>query len=68
MSADDGYVVAAQYTAIDQFAKTTLGSTLNSPFMTLSFMGLLVIPSLKMSDLGLFDGGSFRFTDVVVSS
>ncbi len=66
MSAEDGYVVAAQYTAIDQFAKTTLGSTLNSPFMTLSFMGLLVIPALKMSDLGLFDGGSFRFTEVVV--
>ncbi len=66
MSAEDGYVVAAQYTAIDQFAKTTLGSTLNSPFMTLSFMGLLVIPSLKMSDLGLFDGSSFQFVDVVV--
>jgi adenine deaminase len=66
MSAEDGYVVAAQYTAIDQFAKTTLGSTLNSPFMTLSFMGLLVIPALKMSDLGLFDGGSFQFTEVVV--
>jgi adenine deaminase len=66
MSAQDGYEVAAQYTAIDRFAKTELGSSLNSPFMTLSFMGLLVIPALKMSDLGLFDGGTFQFTNVVV--
>jgi adenine deaminase len=65
MSDEDGYEVAAQYTAIDCFAKE-LGSTLNSPFMTLSFMGLLVIPALKMSDLGLFDGSTFQFTDVVV--
>lgn len=38
-----------------------MGSTLNSPFMTISFMALLVIPSLKMSDLGLFDGDKFEF-------
>jgi adenine deaminase len=37
------------------------GSTLGSPFMTLSFMALLVIPSLKLSDLGLFDGQTFTF-------
>jgi adenine deaminase len=37
------------------------GSTLASPFMTLSFMALLVIPHLKLSDKGLFDGDSFRF-------
>ena len=63
MSPDDGYEVAAAYTAIDQFAKS-LGSTLNSPFMTLSFMGLLVIPHLKLSDKGLFDGNSFQFATV----
>ncbi len=60
MSAADGYEVASAYTAIDQLAKS-LGSALQSPFMTLSFMALLVIPHLKLSDKGLFDGDSFRF-------
>jgi adenine deaminase len=59
MSADDGYAVARSYTAIDEMAKS-LGSTLSAPFMTLSFMALLVIPHLKLSDLGLFDGDEFR--------
>lgn len=61
MSDKDGYEIANQYTALDSFVKQTLNSTLASPFMTLSFMGLLVIPSLKMSDLGLFDGSTFQF-------
>lgn len=61
MSADDGYKVAEAYTAIDTMTKEELGSTLASPFMTLSFMALLVIPHLKLSDLGLFDGDSFKF-------
>lgn len=61
MSNLDGYTVAAQYSALDKAAKD-LGSTLASPFMTLSFMALLVIPHLKLSDLGLFDGDSFQFT------
>lgn len=60
MSADDGYEVARAYSAIDAFSKE-MGSTLNSPFMTLSFMALLVIPSLKLSDKGLFDGDKFEF-------
>ncbi len=59
MSTDDGYKVAEAYSAIDAAAKQ-LGSTLSAPFMTLSFMGLLVIPNLKLSDMGLFDGDSFR--------
>ena len=59
MSGDDGYSVAAAYTRMDQLAKQA-GSTLQAPFMTLSFMALLVIPSLKISDLGLFDGNLFR--------
>ncbi len=59
MSNEDGYKVAAQYTAIDQAAKA-LGSSLSAPFMTLSFMALLVIPHLKLSDLGLFDGDAFK--------
>ena len=61
MSNEDGYKVAADYTAIDKMTKEDLGSTLTSPFMTLSFMALLVIPHLKLSDKGLFDGDSFTF-------
>ena len=60
MSADDGYKVAEAYTAIDAMAKS-LGSSLGAPFMTLSFMALLVIPHLKLSDKGLFDGDRFEF-------
>lgn len=59
MSHEEGYKVAESYTAIDQFVKKTLGSTLTAPFMTLSFMALLVIPHLKLSDKGLFDGDQF---------
>lgn len=60
MSTEDGYEVAKKYSDIDSAAKS-LGSTLSSPFMTLSFMALLVIPHLKLSDKGLFDGDSFSF-------
>lgn len=63
MSPEDGYEVAATYTRIDRLAKD-MGSTLNSPFMTLSFMALLVIPDLKLSDKGLFDGKKFKFKAV----
>lgn len=60
MSNEDGYAVAQSYTDIDYLAKE-LGSELSAPFMTLSFMALLVIPHLKLSDKGLFDGDSFKF-------
>lgn len=60
MSGDDGVKVGQAYAQIDAFAKA-IGSTLQAPFMTLSFMGLLVIPSLKLSDKGLFDGDKFEF-------
>ncbi len=60
MSNEDGYQVAKAYTEIDLLSKE-MGSLLGSPFMTLSFMALLVIPHLKLSDLGLFDGDSFSF-------
>jgi len=63
MSDVDGYEVANAYTRIDRMAKE-MGSKLNSPFMTLSFMALLVIPDLKLSDKGLFNGQKFEFTDV----
>ena len=59
MSVEDPYEVAAAYTEIDLMAKS-LGSKLGSPFMTLSFMALLVIPHLKLSDKGLFDGTAFK--------
>lgn len=59
MSKDDPYMVAEAYSTIDAMAKS-LGSKLDSPFMTLSFMALLVIPHLKLSDKGLFDGDRFK--------
>lgn len=62
MSNEDGYKVAEQYSMLDRASKEA-GSMLGSPFMTLSFMALLVIPHLKLSDLGLFDGDSFGFVE-----
>eukprot|EP01098_Paradermamoeba_levis_P012908 TRINITY_DN5757_c0_g1_i1.p1 TRINITY_DN5757_c0_g1~~TRINITY_DN5757_c0_g1_i1.p1 ORF type:complete len:567 (+),score=-47.37 TRINITY_DN5757_c0_g1_i1:205-1905(+) len=64
MTDTDGYAVATHYTTLDQFAKQELGSTLAAPFMTLSFMALLVIPNLKLSDKGLFDGKRFTFVSL----
>ncbi len=61
MTNRDGFKVAKEYQEIDNFVKDSLGSTLSSPFMTLSFMALLVIPEIKLSDQGLFDGRSFHF-------
>ncbi len=63
----DGYQVAKEYSAIDLFVKKELGCTLTAPFMTLSFMALLVIPQLKLSDKGLFDGKKFEFTRVFMT-
>ena len=65
MSDQPGPAVAAAYAALDALAKR-LGSPLGAPFMTLSFMALLVIPSLKLSDKGLFDGEAYRFVDAMV--
>ena len=64
MSDQAGPEVARAYAAVDALAKQ-LGSPLAAPFMTLSFMALLVIPSLKLSDKGLFDGQQFAFVDAV---
>jgi adenine deaminase len=61
MSNEDGYMIAAQYEQLDRMCKEELGATLTSPYMTLSFMALLVIPHLKLSDKGLFDGDRFEF-------
>lgn len=65
MSDKDGETVGKLYAELDAMAKQ-LGSTLKAPYMTLSFMGLLVIPSLKLSDKGLFNGKDFKFTNIEV--
>lgn len=66
MSDKSGETVGKQYEALDTMAKQ-LGSTLSAPFMTLSFMALLVIPALKLSDKGLFNGEIFKFTALEVN-
>ena len=63
MSDKDGKTIGKQYAELDKMAKH-LGSNLHAPYMTLSFMALLVIPSLKLSDKGLFNGADFKFTSL----
>lgn len=63
MSNEDYSEVVNKYGAIDNMAKS-LGSTLYAPFMTLSFMALLVIPKIKLSDMGLFDSEKFQFINI----
>jgi adenine deaminase len=63
MSAEDGYSVADKYESLDHKIKEWKCS-LQSPYMTLSFLALLVIPDLKLSDKGLFDGKTFQFTSL----
>ncbi len=65
MSNEDGYEVADKYSKINKLP-AELGCKLHAPFMTLSFMALLVIPALKLSDRGLFDGNKFQFTELKV--
>ena len=60
MSNEDGYEVAEAYSEIDAMSRE-MGSSLQAPYMSLSFMALLVIPHLKLSDKGLFDGDRFEF-------
>jgi len=57
--------IGKSYAELDQMAKE-MGSKLSAPYMSLSFMALLVIPALKLSDKGLFDGTSFQFTSLEV--
>ncbi len=66
MSNENGYKIAETYKALNQSAKN-LGSPLHAPYMTLSFMALLVIPELKLSDKGLFDGTKFEFTSLFIN-
>ena len=64
MTNEDAYVVAKKLDILHKMS-SALGCKLDSPFMTMAFMALLVIPSLKISDLGLFDGDAFEFIDVI---
>ena len=63
MSDQPAEEIGKAYAALDAMAKE-MGSTLRAPYMSLSFMALLVIPSLKLSDKGLFNGDSFQFTSL----
>ncbi|GFD81226.1 adenine deaminase [Tenacibaculum sp. KUL118] len=65
MSDKPAVEIGKAYAELDAMAKQ-LGSKLRAPYMTLSFMALLVIPSLKLSDKGLFDGNTFKFTSLEV--
>ena len=65
MSDKNAWEAAKLYQEIDAMAKE-LGSSLKAPFMTLSFMALLVIPDLKLSDKGLFSGNTFSFVDLEI--
>ncbi|WP_281297991.1 adenine deaminase [Flavobacterium limnophilum] len=67
MSDKNGWKTGKLYQEIDAMAKE-LGSNLKAPFMTLSFMALLVIPDLKLSDKGLFSGNTFTFVDLEVEN
>ena len=65
MSDQNAETIGAQYAELDKMAKE-LGSQLHAPYMSLSFMALLVIPSLKLGDKGLFDGDAFKFTSIEI--
>ena len=65
MSDKSAEEIGKAYAALDAMAKQ-MGSTLRAPYMSLSFMALLVIPSLKLSDKGLFDGTKFKFTSLEI--
>lgn len=66
MSNEDAYSVASKLDELEEIVDR-FGCRLDSPFMTLSFMALLVIPSLKLSDKGLFDGDNFEFIDLIIN-
>ena len=65
MSNEDAFVVAKKLRQLQKMAYA-MGCKMDSPFMTMAFMALLVIPSIKISDKGLFDGDNFEFMDVII--
>ena len=64
MSDEPGPRVAARYSELSGFARRALRCSLAAPFMSMSFLALLVIPELKLSDRGLFDGRRFEFVEL----
>ena len=64
ISDSEGHLIAQRYQEVDAFAKE-MGSTLLTPFMTMAFMSLLVIPELKLGDRGLFDSRNFKFVELM---
>lgn len=66
MTNKDAYKVAKKLGILHNMV-SALGCKLDSPFMTMAFMALLVIPSIKISDMGLFDGDSFEFMDLIIN-
>ena len=67
MSSQDAHTIANRYIEIDSLVKQT-GCIMPAPYMALSFMALLVIPTLKLSDIGLFDGEIFQCIDLIQSA
>jgi len=65
MTTEDALLVASKYNQLQSFTKEILGSTLKAPFMTLSFMALLVIPELKIGDKGMFNINKFKFVPLI---
>ena len=65
MSNEDAYDVAKKLGILHNMT-AALGCQVEAPFMTMAFMALLVIPSIKISDKGLFDGDNFEFMDVII--
>jgi len=63
LTQNDGKEIASKYKKLNQLVRS-MGSTLNAPFMTISFMALLVIPEIKLSDMGLFDVRKFKIIDM----
>ena len=66
MTNEDAFVVAKKLRILQKMAGA-LGCKLDAPFMTMAFMALLLIPSIKISDKGLFDVENFEFMDVIVN-
>jgi len=66
MSDKSAKEIGKSYAELDKMAKQ-MGTKLSAPYMSLSFMALLVIPSLKLSDKGLFDGNLFKFTSLEIN-
>jgi adenine deaminase len=67
MTNKGAFNVAARYIELEEETKK-MGTKMTDPFMTMSFMALLVIPELKLSDKGLFDGKTFKFVSLFEKS